>query len=388
MDYDLRKALQKVNDDPTSISSYHEFIPVAIETLQLDAAMQAAEAALEIDSLNHDSWLLTARVLEERGDFRDAIKIYEQLIYQNPDKAQYRYQLGLDLFSVGEFSAGLDNFKYRAGTLGCASRPDYLSELRDRGGESVFFYEEQGLGDQIMFLQFLPFIEGRFSEVTVQIDQRLIPLYSSNFPDITFISRSESCDQETITATFPLGDLFIAGLLPLLGNAFQLRPLALRNINLESYKSTESKVRIGLSWRTSAKFGPLKRSIPLKVLIDKLDPDLHKLVFLQYLPQPEDEELASNLGFEVEKPDDAFQNIYEVAHWILKCESVISIDNYIVHLSGALGAKTLALLPFSCSYRWALDNHICPIYKDVKLKRQSSVNDWAGIVDYSIYPWK
>jgi ADP-heptose:LPS heptosyltransferase len=112
------------------------------------------------------------------------------------------------------------------------------------------------------------------------------------------------------------------------------------------------------------------------------------LVFLQYLPQPEDEELASNLGFEVEKPDDAFQNIYEVAHWILKCESVITIDNYIVHLSGALGAKTLALLPFSCSYRWALDNHICPIYKNVKLKRQTRVNDWASIVDHSIYPWK
>ena len=388
MDYDLRKALQKVNDDPTSISSYHEFIPVAIETLQLDAAMQAAEAALEIDSLNHDSWLLTARVLEERGDFRGAIKIYEQQIYQNPDKAQYRYHLGLDLFSVGEFSAGLDNFKYRASTLGCASRPDYLSELRAKGGESVFFSEEQGLGDQIMFLQCLPFIEGRFSEVTVQIDQRLIPLYSRNFPDITFISRSESCDHKTITATFPLGDLFIAGLLPLLDNAFQLRPLALRNIDLESYKSTESKVRIGLSWRTSAEFGPLKRSIPLKALIEKLDPDLHKLVFLQYLPQPEDEELASNLGFEVEKPDDAFQNIYQVAQWILKCESVITIDNYIVHLSGALGAKTLALLPFSCSYRWALDNHICPIYKNVKLKRQTRVNEWAGIVDHSIYPWK
>ena len=128
MDYDLNKALKKINDDPTSLGPYHEFIPVAIETLQLDAAMQAAEAALEIDSLNHDSWLLTARALEEKGDFTGAIKIYEQLIYQNPDKAQYRYQLGLDLFSIGEFSSGLDNFKYRAGTLGCASRPDHLSE--------------------------------------------------------------------------------------------------------------------------------------------------------------------------------------------------------------------------------------------------------------------
>lgn len=388
MDYDLNKALKKINDDPTSLGPYHEFIPVAIETLQLDAAMQAAEVALEIDSLNHDSWLLTARALEEKGDFTGAIKIYEQLIYQNPDKAQYRYQLGLDLFSVGEFSAGLDNFKYRAGTLGCASRPDYLSELRAKGGESVFFSEEQGLGDQIMFLQCLPFIEGRFSEVTVQIDQRLIPLYSSNFPDITFISRSESCDHKTTPTTFPLGDLFIAGLLPLLGDAFQPRPLALPNIDLESDKSTESKVRIGLSWRTSAEFGPLKRSIPLQALLQRLDPDLHKLVFLQYLPQPEDEELASNLGFEFEKPDDAYENIFEVAHWILKCESVITIDNYIVHLSGALGAKTLALLPFSCSYRWALDTHISPIYKNVKLKRQTRVNDWAGVVDHSIYPWK
>ena len=170
MDYDLNRALKKINDDPTSLGPYHEFIPVAIETLQLDAAMQAAEAALEIDSLNHDSWLLAARVLEERGDFTGAIKIYEQLIRQDPDKAQYRYHLGLDQFSVGEFSAGLNNFKWLVLRL-CVG----LTISQNYGpGEKVFFLEEQKLVIRLCS-QFLPHRREIFRSYRANY-QRLIPL--------------------------------------------------------------------------------------------------------------------------------------------------------------------------------------------------------------------
>ena len=386
MEDDLQRALRRVNDYPGSVDSYHAFIPVAIERLQLDAAMRAAEAALEIDALNHDSWLLAARVLEEKGDLSAAIKIYEQLTGREPGIDQYRYHLGINQFCVGDLSAGLENFKYRSGTLGYEAKPHVLAELRGSGTEGILLTEEQGIGDQIMFLQFLPYLESDFSALTVQIDPRLISLYENNFPNIRFISRNRPVRQVDSLTAFPLGDLFLIGLLPLLANSFQPPILSLAIGNAAVEKAPTVKRLIGLSWRTMAQFGALKRSISFKYILDQLDPERHKLVFLQYLPQPEDEELAAGLGFEFEIPHDTFDDIYGVAQWILKCDKVITIDNYIAHLSGALGAETLVLLPFSASYRWHLKRDFSPIYKNVVLRRQKEVGDWGGIIEGLIDP--
>jgi ADP-heptose:LPS heptosyltransferase len=107
-----------------------------------------------------------------------------------------------------------------------------------------------------------------------------------------------------------------------------------------------------------------------------LDPQLHELVVIQYYAFDEEISLIKGLGFDVETIEDAFGDITSVAHAITCCDAVITIDNYLIHLAGALGVPTLGLLPLHASYRWALDAAVSPIYENVSLARQAAYNEW------------
>ena len=125
-----------------------------------------------------------------------------------------------------------------------------------------------------------------------------------------------------------------------------------------------------------ARLGARKRTIKLSALLAKLDPQLHELVLIQYYAFDQEISLIKDLGFDVETIEDAFGDITSVADAIIRCDAVITIDNYLIHLAGALGVRTLGLLPFYSSYRWALDIDVSPIYESVSLARQAAYNEW------------
>jgi hypothetical protein len=57
---------------------------------------------------------------------------------------------------------------------------------------------------------------------------------------------------------------------------------------------------------------------------------------------------------------------------------VVSVDNTTVHLAGALGASTYALLPHPSDWRWMHDGERSPWYDSVHLCRQQHSGDWSG----------
>lgn len=373
--FDLNLALAKLNENPGSLRAYHEFIPAAIENLHIEAAFMAIEAALTIDETNLDTWLLIATALEERDDLRGAAAVYEQLIAKAPSRAQYKYQLGLALFGLERYEEGLRYFAYRAGIEDSDFSYEVLFNNANEAPAEIFLVEEQGIGDQIMFLQFLPLITELCEKLTVQIDERLIPLYAPVFPDVVFVGRT-MVPRESNEIKLPIGDLFALGVSSIRKGIF--RPKSLPKL-LGASATTErssQKRKIGIAWKTMARLGARKRSVQLSALVTKLDPQLHELVVIQYYAFDEEISLIKGLGFDVETIEDAFRDITSVAHAITCCDAVITIDNYLIHLAGALGVPTLGLLPLHASYRWALDAAVSPIYENVSLARQAAYNEW------------
>ena len=73
---------------------------------------------------------------------------------------------------------------------------------------------------------------------------------------------------------------------------------------------------------------------------------------------------------------DLFSDIDGLATLISACDYIISIDNLNPHFAGALGVKTMLLLPKAADERWGLEPSKSYLYDDVVLYRQSSYNDW------------
>ena len=59
---------------------------------------------------------------------------------------------------------------------------------------------------------------------------------------------------------------------------------------------------------------------------------------------------------------------------------MISVDTASVHLAGALGKPTFALLRYDACWRWLTGRGDSPWYPSMRLFRQPQPGDWDGVV--------
>jgi ADP-heptose:LPS heptosyltransferase len=71
----------------------------------------------------------------------------------------------------------------------------------------------------------------------------------------------------------------------------------------------------------------------------------------------------------------------DTAALISELDLVISADTSVAHLAGALGKPVWILIPFVPCWRWMLDREDSPWYPTARLFRQSTRDDWAGVIN-------
>ena len=92
--------------------------------------------------------------------------------------------------------------------------------------------------------------------------------------------------------------------------------------------------------------------------------------------------VARDTGVEIYQDGeiDTFNDLDGLAAQLAALDLTISIDNSTVHMAGALGRPTWVLLPLACDWRWLKDREESPWYPSLRLFRQSSPGDWAGVI--------
>jgi hypothetical protein len=64
---------------------------------------------------------------------------------------------------------------------------------------------------------------------------------------------------------------------------------------------------------------------------------------------------------------------------MMNLDLVITSDTAIAHLAGGLGVAVWVALSFSPEWRWLLKRCDSPWYPTMRLFRQASAGDWAGV---------
>jgi len=73
-------------------------------------------------------------------------------------------------------------------------------------------------------------------------------------------------------------------------------------------------------------------------------------------------------------------DIEELAALMTVLDHVVTVDNTVAHLAGALGCSTSIMLSRSADWRWLRAQSASPWYPGVKLYRQAASRQWAGVV--------
>ena len=74
------------------------------------------------------------------------------------------------------------------------------------------------------------------------------------------------------------------------------------------------------------------------------------------------------------------ENFAETAAIVENLDLVITVDTALAHLAGALGKPVWVLLPFAADWRWMRGRADTPWYPTMRLFRQESAGDWAGVI--------
>jgi hypothetical protein len=262
------------------------------------------------------------------------------------------------------------------------SRPSFSN----RGSRRVLVWGEQGVGDEVMFGGLLREFRGLCGEMLVQVDRRLVGLFERSLPGVRFFVRGEVVDESLYDEQIPIGSLarylrpsresFVGR-----GGGYLRAKEGLRDYFRERIGVGSGERVIGLSWKSAAPETGAARSLGLEELVSALSSAGQKIRFvnLQYGDVEADiRGVRERLGIEVysESEVDNREDLEGLAGLIEACDEVVSVGNATAHLAGALGKKTLVLLPYVAGWRWLHEGDRCPWYDSVTLLRQSKPGDW------------
>jgi Flp pilus assembly protein TadD len=349
-----------------------------------DEALPWFDRALEIRPDSVETLNNKAFSLARLHRFDEAFAVYARSKAVVPDNAATEFNVALLQMLTGSFSAGWLGREARFRLPSPAPYPDFRQPRwfgdQDIEGKTILLYADEGLGDSIQFVRYVPMVAARGARVVVAVEEALRALLAP-LPDVA------ECVAKS--AVLPAFDLHCPiSSLPLVFNtaletipapsSYLPSPADDRVRRWEDRLGPHETLRIGLVWSGNPRhINDRERSIRLGEMLPILEVGA-TFVSLQKDPRPDDKvTLAATriIDWTIE-----LENFAETAALVSCLDLVISVDTSVAHLAAALGRPTWILLPYTPDYRWLLGRDDSPWYPTVHLFRQSESRDYGEVV--------
>lgn len=316
--------------------------------------------------------LLTLRVvaLNSLGRTSEALENAREAARLLPDSPYTQFICATTLLAQGHLTAAAwAGYEGRSGLLESRAWP--APELRwtnqDLNGRTIVIHAEQGFGDTLQFVRYVPLVAALGARVILAVQPALVSLLQG-IPGAT----------EVVPAgKLPKFDYYC----PLLSLPGQLKttletiPSPIQYAIELPQASSSKRLQVGIVWAGNNGFIDDRRR--------SIDPEL--LTLLAEVPEVDYHSLQYGVTI---LPFSGMQNALEdvvdfadTARRIAKLDLVISVDTAIAHLSATMGKPVWLLDRQNGCWRWLLDREDTPWYPSVRLFRQAQSEDWANVID-------
>lgn len=354
---------------------------------RFDEALRCYDRVIEATPGNVDAHYCRGNVLVDLGSFDEALVSYDFAISLNAEYAKAHFNKGILLLLLGRYREGWASFEWRLKTEEMAKHyPVFHGKTpwrgsRDISGQIILIQGEQGLGDIIQFSRYLPKIEALGAKAIVQVKADVLNLVRSVRSAHIAIADTEALPEFDFYC--PMMSLPYA-----FGTDFASLPNETPYIHADEAKirtwqerlGPRRRPRIGIAWSGAPVHdNDANRSIPLKTLVPLFNDSIewhslqkevreHDLQTLQSLP-------------EIQRHAPLLRDFSDTAALIECMDLVLSVDTSIAHVAGALGKRTLIMLPFRPDYRWMLNRPDTPWYPKALLLRQTRRGNWHDVIE-------
>jgi len=369
---------------------------IAVGRHDLDAAEAAYRAAVTQRPTMGGAWCNLGVALFRQGRSEEALEACDKALAFSPELADAHWNRALVLLQRGDYAEGWAEYAWR---LRRARRiredAGFTQPLWDGtplNGGTVLLHTEQGFGDAIQCARFIPPAAHRAGRIIVQAQRPLIRLFAS-LPGVNAILPDDAPVAPMVDRRLPLFSLphLFAPTVASLGEPARAQPVPYLKIapdltkawaeRLREATAGDRALRIGIVWSGNVgSEAELGRSIPLQAFAP-LDLPGVRLISLQKGDGLNELVAARAAGMSVTELGPAYDDcdFADTGAVIENLDLVICCDTAVAHLAGALGRPVWLAVNAVADWRWLLNRTDSPWYPSLKLYRQPSRGDWAGV---------
>jgi Flp pilus assembly protein TadD len=384
-------AVEKYNHviarDPESVETYNS-VAIALHHLgDYAAAIQRCNQALSLKPDYAEAHNTLASVLMKKGLYAEAIATYKHALQLKADYAEAHCNLGMALLLTGQFEKGWAEYTWRLKTDKAAYLSRYPVPCWDGSlfvGKRLLVHHEQGFGDNIQFIRYLPMVKRLGGTVICKMLRPLIGLFGG-FPGV-----DELVEPSSATALPADFDFYVPLLeLPrILGTTLETIPAGAPYLRADPAKVrrwrgrfSQNELNIGIVWAGQpAHPEDGSRSCRLRDFLRLSRIPGVRLFGLQKggaAAQVKDLALDISLTHLGDELDD----FADTAAVIENLDLVVSVDTAVLHLAGAMAKPAWGILPSAPDWRWMLERQDSPWYPTMRLFRQRQYGDWDDVFE-------
>ena len=328
-----------------------------------------------------------AYVYGKFDEIQKADEFYQKLMYLNPTHSDL-HAYGAYLVRHKRFAEGFKFLQHRfqKEDLKNVSFPAIFTNKKKRWNikvdiknKHILVHFEQGFGDSIMFVRFLDELKKLCAKVSLVVQKPLISLFEDSKLGVDIYSEDQ-IPQINYDYYLPMMDLPIVcetkpDTIPKAQGYLKV-PKAKVTAYGKRYINNNEKLKIGIAFEGTLASKETDRDIPLEYLYPLMRlPDVEVYSFQvddlsrQMDRVPEDAQLI-RLGR-------TFKNWEDTACAMKNMDLMVTTDNGVMNLAGALGVKTFGLFNRIVEWRWfKVDGNDIGWYKSIKPFQAPTAGDW------------
>ncbi len=348
-------------------------------------------SAVELDASHakaHDDLGLALAALGRKAEGREFRLRAMEL---DAEIARQRMAKSFDALRQGDYLGGWEDYESRSLAAPTViprrgfAQPQWYGET-DIADKTILLHAEQGNGDAMQFLRYVPKVAALGARVVLEIHQPLLSL-AATVPGVAEL-RELGHPLPPFDVHCPLMSLPLAFHTDLATIPSEIPYLTVPTERLARWRrrlGPRQRMRVGVAWSGNAAMGDDQfRSIPLtefRRVLDRTDCEFHvvqrevreadKAVLLDELPHVIDHSALAH-------------DFADTAALISMLDLVIAVDTSVAHLSGAIGWPTWLLVRANADWRWQPDRDDSPWYPTMFLFHQSEPGVWQPVLDQVI----
>jgi Glycosyltransferase family 9 (heptosyltransferase) len=264
------------------------------------------------------------------------------------------------------------------------AQPQWLGQ--PIGGARILLHAEQGLGDTIQVLRYVPMVVARGAKVILEVPSELRRLIEGMFgASVKIVTRGNHLpdfDWHSPLMSLPLVFRTDLNSVPAPIPYLQSDPQLARGFaqHLASHSSSAG-LRVGLVWSGSPRHTrDPQRSIPLVQLCALTEMPGTTFYSLQKGPAAKDI-LAMPIDMNLVDLSGYLNDFAETAAALVNLDLLITVDTAVAHLAGALGKPVWIFTTHNPDWRWLLDREDSPWYPTARLFRQGVAGEWSSAIE-------